>query len=193
MKAETVRRPGRPRSFDTGGALDRAIEVFLRRGYEGAGVAELTRAMGVSPPSLYAAFGDKRGLFLAALDRYAATSGGEPLAALRTEGDVGAFLEAAVDLAHGQGRSPGCLAACVAGDAAGGDPVIRRHLDALLRGQEAALAEAAGEGGPSGRLLLAAMHAISVRARAGATRSELDDLARDLADRLGREPNPRTA
>lgn len=182
----TARR-GRPRGFDTDAALDRAVGVFWRRGYAGAGVAELTAAMGISPPSLYAAFGDKRGLFLAALDRYAATAGAVPLAALRSgggDGAIGAFLEAAVELAHDGGRGRGCLAACVAADAAGDDPVIRERLDALLRRHEAALGEAAGGRGPGGRLLLAAMHAIAVRARAGASRVELDALARDLGARL---------
>jgi AcrR family transcriptional regulator len=62
---------GRPRSFDMGGALDNAMEVFWRRGYDGATLAELTRAMGIRPPSLYAAFGNKEGLLKAALARYA--------------------------------------------------------------------------------------------------------------------------
>jgi AcrR family transcriptional regulator len=62
---------GRPRSFDMGEALDKAMEVFWRHGYDGATVAELTDAMGIKPPSLYAAFGNKEGLLKAALDRYA--------------------------------------------------------------------------------------------------------------------------
>jgi AcrR family transcriptional regulator len=62
---------GRPRSFDMGEALDKAMEVFWRRGYDGATLAELTDAMGIKPPSLYAAFGNKEGLLKAALDRYA--------------------------------------------------------------------------------------------------------------------------
>ena len=54
---------GRPRAFDLNDALDRAIEVFWRNGYEGASVAELCDAMGIRPPSLYAAFENKAGLF----------------------------------------------------------------------------------------------------------------------------------
>jgi AcrR family transcriptional regulator len=64
------RRPGRPLSFDRAGALEQAMLVFWRLGYEAASVKELTAAMGVTPPSLYAAFGDKERLFLAALDHY---------------------------------------------------------------------------------------------------------------------------
>ena len=52
--------------------LDRALDVFWRKGYEGASICDLTAAMGINPPSLYAAFGNKEGLFRKALDRYAA-------------------------------------------------------------------------------------------------------------------------
>lgn len=61
---------GRPRTFDCEAALDHAMEVFWRHGYEGATIAQLTEAMGINPPSLYAAFGSKEGLLKAALDRY---------------------------------------------------------------------------------------------------------------------------
>jgi AcrR family transcriptional regulator len=63
---------GRPRAFDADAALDQAMEVFWRHGYEGATIAQLTEAMGINPPSLYAAFGSKEGLLKAALDRYSA-------------------------------------------------------------------------------------------------------------------------
>ena len=61
---------GRTRQFDVDEALDRALEVFWARGYEGATLRELTRAMGINRPSLYAAFGNKEQLFHKALDRY---------------------------------------------------------------------------------------------------------------------------
>jgi len=61
---------GRPRAFDRDTALDQAMEVFWRHGYEGATIAQLTDAMGINPPSLYAAFGSKEALLKAALDRY---------------------------------------------------------------------------------------------------------------------------
>lgn len=60
----------RPRTFEQADVLDRAMDVFCRHGYEGATMAELTAAMGLTPPSIYAAFGNKRGLFDAVLDRY---------------------------------------------------------------------------------------------------------------------------
>ena len=61
---------GRTRQFDVDEALDRALEVFWARGYEGATLPELTMAMGINRPSLYAAFGNKEQLFRKALDRY---------------------------------------------------------------------------------------------------------------------------
>jgi AcrR family transcriptional regulator len=61
---------GRTRQFDADEALDRALEVFWDRGYEGATLPELTRAMGINRPSLYAAFGNKERLFRRALDHY---------------------------------------------------------------------------------------------------------------------------
>src|SRR4051812_4655418 len=61
---------GRVRQFDVDEALDRALEVFWARGYEGATLPELTAAMGINRPSLYAAFGNKEQLFRRALDRY---------------------------------------------------------------------------------------------------------------------------
>ena len=61
---------GRPREFDAETALDQAMEVFWRHGYDGATIAQLTEAMGINPPSLYACFGNKEGLLKAALDRY---------------------------------------------------------------------------------------------------------------------------
>jgi len=75
MKMEEVtkkprKKSGRPLSFDREAALERAMLVFWRYGYEAASLQELTSAMGITPPSLYAAFGDKEKLYLEAVERY---------------------------------------------------------------------------------------------------------------------------
>jgi len=71
MKLETVAaQPGRPRAFDPDAALERAMHVFWSKGYEGASLSDLTQAMRINRPSLYAAFGNKEQLFRKVLDRY---------------------------------------------------------------------------------------------------------------------------
>jgi AcrR family transcriptional regulator len=67
---KTTSSLGRPRAFDAEKALDRAMRVFWRKGYLGASLSDLTEAMGINRPSLYAAFGNKESLFRQALDRY---------------------------------------------------------------------------------------------------------------------------
>ena len=67
---------GRPRSFDLAAALRRAMEVFWARGYDGASMTDLTAAMGINSPSLYAAFGCKEALFREALELYESGEGG---------------------------------------------------------------------------------------------------------------------
>ena len=77
---------GRPRSFDIDAALDCAVEVFWKNGYEGADLSVLTEAMGINRPSLYVAYGDKRALFFKAVERYYRTVARVPLpAATRRE------------------------------------------------------------------------------------------------------------
>jgi AcrR family transcriptional regulator len=103
---------GRPRGFDTEKALAEAMEVFWRRGYEGATVAELTSAMGINPPSLYAAFGSKEGLLKAALDRYTqqhAEFMSEALAAPTARDVVEHMLLRIADLQTDPDNPPGCL------------------------------------------------------------------------------------
>ena len=84
--AKAVRKPrGRPLSFDRDAALETAMHVFWERGYEAASISDLTSAMGITPPSLYTAFGDKEQLFLEAIERYALGYGSAGARALKEE------------------------------------------------------------------------------------------------------------
>jgi AcrR family transcriptional regulator len=103
---------GRPRSFDADEALERALEVFRQKGYEGASLTDLTEAMGINRPSLYAAFGNKEALFRKALDRYSSGPASYIQAALAAP----TAREMAEKLIHGAvcvqttpGQAAGCL------------------------------------------------------------------------------------
>lgn len=107
-------RTGRPRSFCKDEALDRAMNVFWRKGYEGASMADLTQAMGINSPSLYACFGNKEGLFKAVLERYDARRAEfmeTVLAAPDAASVAGTFLYgvAAFAVDTGGQNPPGCL------------------------------------------------------------------------------------
>jgi AcrR family transcriptional regulator len=103
---------GRPRGFDADQALDQAMEVFWRHGYEGATIAQLTDAMGINPPSLYAAFGSKEGLLKAALDRYSTRRAAvmEEIVAAPTAREVAErYLMRTADSHTDPANPPGCL------------------------------------------------------------------------------------
>jgi AcrR family transcriptional regulator len=103
---------GRPREFDKERVLDEAMEVFWRHGYEGTTIAELTAAMGINPPSLYAAFGSKEGLLKAALDHYSAKRAEfmcQVLAAPTARKVVELLLLRIADLQTDPANPPGCL------------------------------------------------------------------------------------
>lgn len=89
-----TRERGRPRTFDIDLALDRAVQVFWKHGFQDASMHELTEAMGLSKPSLYAAFGDKEALYLKTLERYLALLVERHAAALNDEVDGRAAVEA---------------------------------------------------------------------------------------------------
>src|SRR5213594_2023775 len=138
QSASTV---GRPRAFDVDEALDRALQVFWHKGYEGSSLTDLTQAMGINRPSLYAAFGDKEALFRKVLDRYAdgpAAYVREALNAPTARAVVERLLRGAADLQTNRRNPRGCLAvhgALACGDAA--EPV-RQELASYRVAVEAA-------------------------------------------------------
>ena len=84
-KTDMSIRPGRPREFDTAAALDKAIRRFSEYGFHGTSISDLNVCLGLTSGSIYKAWGDKRGLFLAALDRYLALRGEAIAACLASE------------------------------------------------------------------------------------------------------------
>ena len=183
---------GRPRSFDKDRALDDALLVFWEKGYEGASLSDLTEAMGINRPSLYAAFGDKEALFRNVLERY-------------EQGPV-AYMKAAMDEPTARGviermlkgtiatltrpQSPrGCL--YVQGALACGDESIAMRKELATRRSAGELAlrkrlkRAKDEGelpttadpADLARFYMAVMHGMSVQAAGGATRAALEGVA----------------
>lgn len=114
------KKTGRPRSFDELTALNAAMNVFWAKGYHGSSMKNLTNAMGINRPSLYASFGDKRQLYLKAIENYATNDGSIPLAAFEAELDivkaVRAFMKSTINLVtSNEGDHRGCfLTSCVA-------------------------------------------------------------------------------
>lgn len=94
MTTNTVRTPGRPRRFDPEHAITIAQRLFHARGYDAVSIADLTEAFGINPPSFYAAFGSKMGLYNRVLDRYASTSALPLEQILRDDRPVGESLAA---------------------------------------------------------------------------------------------------
>lgn len=104
---------GRPRVFDKEQALDAALVVFWRNGYQAASLAELTQAMGISKPSLYTAFGNKEQLYLAALERYREQQLSKHAEALAAETDLKnalrAFLRSVATMLTAPELPGGCM------------------------------------------------------------------------------------
>lgn len=90
-------RRGRPLGFDRQEALERAMNVFWRMGYDGAQISDLTSAMGINPPSFYGTFGGKQELFLEAVELYVSAVASRPLGLLETGATVQAGLRAMMD------------------------------------------------------------------------------------------------
>ncbi|REC56361.1 TetR/AcrR family transcriptional regulator [Rhodosalinus sediminis] len=123
---------GRPIGFEDGEALDAAVMFFWTHGYEGASVDALCREMNMPRATLYARFGDKEGLFRAAVARYAETRVAPVLSALWAGGglraDLEAFYAAVLALCTANEAAPGCLISCALADAAGANPAFREEL-----------------------------------------------------------------
>src|SRR5687768_6496571 len=103
---------GRPRTFDKQEALDTALRLFWRHGYEGTSISSLAQAIGVTMPSLYLAFGNKESLFMQAVERYGQYNGTlyEKAFAKKSAREVArSILLGEVDLVLGKDTPDGCL------------------------------------------------------------------------------------
>lgn len=183
---------GRPREFDTEKALDAALLLFWRRGYEGTSLSALTKAMGINVPSLYAAFGNKENLFRKVLDRYLERPASylpnalkEPTARRAAE----TLLKGAINMVMNPRHPDGCL--LVQGALASGPDAesVRRELSRHRAGAEDAVRErfkqAVKEGDlprrtNSGRLagyVVTVVWGLSVQAAGGYSRAQLKEVA----------------
>jgi AcrR family transcriptional regulator len=183
---------GRPREFCVDDALARALEVFWSKGYDGASLNDLTEAMGINRPSMYAAFGNKEELFKKALDlyerekmAYIGRALNQPTARLVAE----TMLRGAIDTACGGDQPHGCLrvinsVACspeagsirqeiVERGKAGRAALVARFEQAKAEGDIPAHVDPAGLTG----VLIAMLQGISLQASQNAPREDLERLA----------------
>ena len=191
---EPVRR-GRPRAYDPQAALKQAADQFWRTGYSGTSLDTIAAATGMNPPSLYAAFGNKRAIYLKALSRYWEISLTATREALAEDRPLREALMLAYEAAlsiyfSGKGNARGCFVIGTAVVEAAEDAAIRtgvanglqaidgyfetRFRAAIERG------ELPSDADPAALAVLASatMHSIAIRARAGARRTELREIAR---------------
>jgi AcrR family transcriptional regulator len=184
---------GRPREFDVDKALDRALKVFWRKGYEGTSLPDLTAAMGINRPSLYAAFGNKEALFRQALDRYAEGPAAYVRAAVEapTAREVAErLLNGAVDLLTKPGNPKGCLMVQGALTCAEESNSVRQELSARRAASEALIRKrfkraktegdlpAKADAAELARFVVTVIRGMAVEAAGGAGRRELSKVAR---------------
>lgn len=178
---------GRPRSFDRDVALTRAMEVFWAQGYEGASISDLTAAMGIGSPSLYAAFGSKEALFSEAVDLYGAVEGPEIWRAVETattarEAAQG-FLTATARAFSRPGKPRGCMVVLsqlnpTQASASVCEALRRRRLDGQC-GLEARFRQAVESGELAARVDPAALAAFFVTVQQGMSVQARDGAGED--------------
>jgi AcrR family transcriptional regulator len=188
---EKLATRGRPREFCADTALASALRVFWAKGYEGASLTDLTEAMGITRPSLYAAFGNKEALFRQALDLYETEKLAYVGAALTAPTALGVarnLLLGAIDTITG-GECRGCMGviaavACQTAEASIKDDVARRSessRQAIVRRMQRAIDDGdfhtPVEAEAMTRYLIVLMQGMGVQAGAGANRTQLQQVA----------------
>jgi AcrR family transcriptional regulator len=188
-----VAMAGRPRSFDRDAALAVAVEEFWRAGYEETSVATLTAAMGVTPPSLYAAFGDKQRLFEEASEAYfqRTCEGIEVATALPTVREAVARVLADTARAHTDPATPaGCLMLTEPRLAAQREVVRRRLRDRLDDGVRDGELAAGTDTDRLATFLLSVLRGMSGCARDGGGTDDLLGIAETALAALPAPANP---
>lgn len=189
MKVSPAKK-GRPSKFDRQQALQQAMLCFWQHGYEGTSISRLTEAMGINAPSLYASFGDKKQLFLQAVELYLSLgqADADGLERLSAKMQVHQLLSKLVVLYTGQETPAGCLVGTSAlSVAAGAEDIqaamaqIRQHSQAQLQAQiqqdiSCGLLPADTDAEALADFTMATMQGLSTLARDGASRARLQSV-----------------
>lgn len=184
---------GRPREFDVEDAVDKVIPVLCERGYHGTTINDIADAMGLTVGSIYKAFKDKRGVFLAALEREASLRDARlrvELGAVSTGREkLHAALLFYVGLSYGAIGVQGCLTIATAVEMTSSDPEIARKVATVFARREAHLAELIEKGQDDGsipadvdregtaRMMLCLLQGLRVVGKTGRTRKDLQKVA----------------
>ena len=184
---------GRPREFDVDDALAAALRVFWSKGYEGASLTDLTEAMGITRPSLYAAFGNKEALFRKALDLYEREKLayiGEALAAPTSRQVAERMLTGALEMQTSECEPRGCLRVISTMSCGAEAESVRSDLIARRASSQKALTDRMQRAKDEGDLpphtdvegitnyLLAILQGMSVQAGSGASKAQLEEVVR---------------
>ncbi|MBU3063576.1 TetR/AcrR family transcriptional regulator [Nocardia sp. NEAU-G5] len=196
---------GRPRSFDREAALERAVDVFWEHGYDATSIALLCERMAISTPSLYSAFGDKRALFLEALDRYLHTYGAFTAQALAEEptayGAISRLLHEAAGAYTRPQHPAGCLLITATTNCTPQSADLKTHLSEIRRAATEALEQKVRTGITAGELPAdtdshalalfygATIQGMSATARDGGDRADLDAIAATALHAWPRTPS----
>jgi AcrR family transcriptional regulator len=194
MTAPRAARRGRPRGFDRDAALARALDAFWARGYEATSVADLTAAMGINAPSLYAAFGAKKALFREVVEAYTRSPAGDFADRAMAEeptarAAVGRLLREAAAVYTDPAHAPGCLVISAATNCTPAAADIEQLLRDRRNANIAALADrirtdvsagllpAGTDPAALARFAAATLQGMSQQARDGATTADLTAVA----------------
>ncbi|MGP3969578.1 TetR/AcrR family transcriptional regulator [Streptomyces sp. 6N223] len=184
---------GRPRSFDRSAALERAVRLFWEHGYDATSISDLTRAMGIGAPSLYAAFGDKKTLFEEAVESYVQRYGGFMPRALEEEPTARRAIDRTLREAAAEYTTPGRPPGCMVITGPGFSAETSEEIAAMMRAKrgwnavaferriradvEAGVLPADTDARGLARFSAVVMQGMSQQARDGATREQLEKVA----------------